>query len=135
MKFNLYLPDELGERARELPRGVLSFLLQAAVREELERRAAVAETLSDVGTHEVEIEDRDGNVYTGRITGTSIANPYRSDIEVFLTEDERVIVYDVDKLEYHVLDDPVEQLRGWLPDDEDYAAALYAIGEKPVVDL
>ena len=137
MKFNLYLPDQLGERAKELERGRLSFLLQAAVREELERRDAVAETLSDVQTHELAIENEEtGYAYTGRVTGTVIARNYSGTQEtrVYLTDDERVLVYDGQNLRYYVLEDPVEELRGWL-DDENYAAALYAIGERPVVDL
>ena len=51
-------------------------------------------TLEETQVHEVGIEDEEGRNYKGRITGTQIAYEERGEVSVFLTEDERVIVYD-----------------------------------------
>jgi hypothetical protein len=48
--------------------------------------------------------------------------------EVYLTDDERVIFYDNNKLEYSIIEDPEQELGGW-------PGALRALGIKPVVDL
>jgi hypothetical protein len=131
--FTVYLPDEIGQRAKELPRGTLSQLFRTAVTDELERRDTMSETLSNPKEYEVTIEGESG-VYTGRITGKEIAYQERGEVTVYLTDDNRVIAHDGEKLDYHVLEDPVDDLRDWL-DDDAYAAALYALGEKPVIDL
>jgi hypothetical protein len=132
--FTVYLPDEIGQRAKELPRGTLSQLFRQAVIDELKRRNAVSETLNKGETYEVPLMDDEGNHYEGRITGKEIAYEPLRDISVYLTDDKRVIVHDGDNLQYRIIDDPVDQLRGWLPPAL-YADALYALGEKPVVHL
>ena len=131
MNVNLYLPDELGQRAKaaDLP---LSRLLQAAVSNELERRAAVSNTLQDIQTYEVEIEDRNGYTYTGRITGTCIAES--GDVSVYLTEDGRVIGHNASRLEHRVFDDPETSLREALWPGA-YQEAMSALGIKAVIDL
>jgi hypothetical protein len=133
MNINVYLPDDLGRRAKEaeLP---LSRLLQAAVADELERRHAMAGTLSETQTYEVDVENDDGKIYTGRITGTRIAEDYRNDTQVFATDDDRVIVYDGEKRRHYVIDDPAQDLRGWLAEDT-YVAAMSSLGLKPIIDL
>jgi hypothetical protein len=138
MNINVYLPDDLGERAKaaELP---LSQLLRQAVQEELERREAVASTLTESQTYELELEGDSGG-YTGRITGRWIAES-SSGVVVYMTDDERVIAYDAPNLRYFTLtDDPSmdldEGLRNWLaPDDAAYISACSALGIKPVLDL
>jgi hypothetical protein len=131
----LYLPDELGGRAKaEFERGELSRLLQDAVRNELERRETVTKTLNDVQTYEVAVEDAEGRTFLGRITGQLIAENDRAEIEVFLTQDERVLVYDGARMKHYELTDPVEGLKNWLI-GADYTDALHALGETPVVDL
>jgi hypothetical protein len=126
MNVNVYLPDDLGKRAKaaDLP---FSQLLRDAVVEELERREAMSETLSDVESFELPLEDKEGYAYTGRITGTVIDGDDK-DIEIFLTDDERVIWYDGSKLEYWVIENPEEELEGW-------PNALRALGFTPVIDL
>jgi hypothetical protein len=125
MNVNVYLPDDIGARAKEasLP---FSQLLQAAVADELERRRIMSETLTDVAVYEVDIEHPDGYVFTGRITGTLIAD------QVFLTEDERILVYDenrsrVDEVEVGDLEDVLDERR--------YLEAMVALGEQPIIDL
>jgi hypothetical protein len=133
MNVNLYLPDDLGKRAKdaELP---LSRLLQVAVTTELGRRAAVSKTLAEPQTFELTLEDHDGHIYTGRVTGACIAESRHGEVSVFLTDDERVIVYEDDRRQYHVIDD-VHNLRDWLTDDAAYCDALEALGETPIVDI
>ena len=98
MNVNLYLPDDLGARAKEaeLP---LSHLLQGAVVDELERRAMISNTLTEPQTFELQLEDEEGRSYTGRITGSLIATG-RGDVELYLLDDERVIGYDPNRPEH-----------------------------------
>jgi hypothetical protein len=133
MNINLYLPDDVGQRAKDeqLP---FSQLLREAVLNELERRETMKATLKAPETYEVYIENDDGRGFTGRITGASIAYDDRSEVEVFLTADERVLVYDGTKSRYYELVEPVEDLRNWLPKAA-YADAVTALGQKPIIDL
>jgi post-segregation antitoxin (ccd killing protein) len=125
MNVNVYLPDDLGKRAKDadIP---FSQLLRDAVVTELERREAMAQTLTKTETIQLELEDRDGNAYTGRFTGTIIDGNDTSSI--YLTDDERVIFYDSNKLEYWIIEDPETDLEGW-------PNALSALGIKPVIDI
>lgn len=133
MDITVYLPDEIGQRAKAAELN-LSGLLRAAVSDELERRAQVTKTLTEPQTYEIYLEDRDGRGYKGRITGAMLVRT-NDDIEVYLTDDERVIVYDENKTEHWELDNPVAELRDWLVSDADYAEAMKALGESPVIDL
>lgn len=130
MNVNLYLPDEIGERAKaaELP---LSQLLRSAVLNELERRQAVEQTLQHSRVYEVALENDEGGQFIGRIEGTMIADD--EDVQVYLTDDERVIVVDGRRQKHFEVQD-LEELRDWLTGDA-YVGALTAMGEKPVIDL
>jgi hypothetical protein len=130
MNVNLYLPDDLGEKAKaaELP---LSRLLQVAVRDELDRRNAVSKTLDRPETYELDLEDRDGNHYIGRITGKLIADDDRN--QVYLTDDERVIVHDTHRMGYWEVEYPEQELSEL--STAAYTAAAEALGIKPVIDL
>jgi hypothetical protein len=87
----------------------------------------MSQTLTETETFELALEDEDGNPYTGRITGTAIDSDDKGR-EIYLTEDERVIVYDESKLDYWIVEDPERELEGW-------PGALRALGIKPVIDL
>jgi post-segregation antitoxin (ccd killing protein) len=128
----IYLPDELGERAKREEGLNLSRMLRDAVIEEFERRDAVSNTLEATRTFELDLENRDGRSYVGRITGTAIVAD--GDHEVYLTDDQRVIAYDANKLDYFEVDDPLEELSGWL-NEPTYMEAMQALGLKPKVDL
>lgn len=95
------------------------------------------DTLETQKLYELELQDGDGREYIGRITGTLIAYDGDAQVQVFLTDDERVIAYDEDKREHYELEqwDLVEGLRNLLRSDEAYAEALHALGEKPVRDI
>jgi hypothetical protein len=139
MNVNVYLPDELGARAKEaeLP---FSQLLQGAVLQELERIATVQKTLTEPEVYELYLEDREGRSYKGRVTGALIAEIYegpRHGVQAYLTADERVIIYDGEKQYFEVEDDDVEEaLRGWLGNDPAaYTDACEALGIDAVIDL
>ena len=137
MNHTVYLPDDLSKAVKAAkPDLNLSRLLRDAVTDELERRATVANTLNEIKVHEVYIEDEDGRGYTGRITGTEIACDDHEEIQVFLTDDQRVLVYDGQRSEYHHVTDNLDQeLRGWLINDGVYSDAMLALGIKPTIDL
>jgi hypothetical protein len=134
MDITVYLPDEIGKRAKEaeLP---LSRLLRRAVEDELERKDDMKATLSEPKVYEVEMN---GGGYTGRITGALIAAAdNHSGDELYLTDDERLLYYDGNRGRVAEVDDDevAETLREMLRDDEEYAAALAKLGLRPVVDL
>lgn len=86
-------------------------------------------------THEyvLEVEDKDGRCFKGRIEGRLIAED-KHGATVYVTADERVILYDESKLKFWVLDDPEDELRGEL-DTDAYIEAMNALGVEPTVDL
>src|SRR5437763_224846 len=89
MKFSVYLPDALGQRAKTAqPELNLSRLLRTAVAAEFERRDLMSAMLDDSQEIELELRDENDVSLTGFFTGTEIAE------KIFLTDDERVIVYD-----------------------------------------
>jgi Post-segregation antitoxin CcdA len=121
------IDTELRAKARELEIN-MSRLFEDALAAEIDRRETLAETLSQgIEVHEVELEDKDGVGYIGRITGKHIAE------DVYLTDDERVIVYRPDHLDYYVVNDPKEELNG-LPREE-YNAAMAALGLDPIPEV
>ncbi|MBA3245709.1 MAG: hypothetical protein H0T61_11125 [Actinobacteria bacterium] len=135
MNITVYLPDEIGERAKaaELP---VSRLLRDAVVNELERRAAVTKALALSEVHELQLEDKDGRAYIGRVAGAILAleSQGAKHVEVYLTDDERVILYDGNKRSYFVVEDPVEELRGYLTLDS-YIDILDSLGETPIIEV
>ena len=58
----------------------------------------------------------------------------RTDDQIFLTEDQRVIVYEAHNQRLHYLGDVEEELREWLT-DRDYIAMMNKLGLAPVVDI
>ncbi len=78
------------------------------------------------------MEDSEGRHYKGRFTAVQICDS--DDPEVYLTDDGTVVVYEPGQLRYTVAKDPAEDLRGLLS-DEDYVAALDALGLEATVDL
>jgi hypothetical protein len=132
MDIKTYLPDALGERAKE--RGLnLSRLLRDAVTKELETMDTMEKTLTGLREIEIEVQSRDGD-YIGRFVGREIAYSDREEVAVFLTEDQRVILYHSGNRDYRVLENPVQDLRDQLT-PELYADAMRALGERPVIDI
>lgn len=87
---------------------------------------------SEPTTFAVTIKDPTGPTYTGRITGELVA--LEAYIHVYLTVDDRVIVYDERARQYQVIEDPDEQLRDLLS-PEVYLKAIDTLGRRPIVDL
>jgi hypothetical protein len=111
-------------------------MLRDAVTAELERIEAVEHTLANPQQYEIELEDEDGNGYTGRITGKEIADEPRSETIVYLTDDERVIIYEAQNLKYWVITNPTaEDLSQYQLGPAAYAQACRALGLRAVVDL
>jgi hypothetical protein len=143
MKVNVYLPDELGERAKEADLN-FSRMLRDAVSTELERREAMDKSLIDSRRYEVELSTEEGDEYIGRVIGNEIAN-VADDIRIFLTKDRRILAYNRYELEVHDLSEPepgvdpnttlAENLRVWLADPDNYIRACKALGLKAVIDL
>ena len=131
MDITVYLPDEIGERAKAAPGLNLSRLLRDAVTDALQRREAMAKTLSESQEHQVGVEDKDGRFFTGRITGSVIA--ISDDLTVYLTDDERVLVHDSNKLRYWEVDDAQEELRDLTGGA--YQDAMDALGLEAIIDL
>lgn len=131
MDITVYLPDELGERAKavQLP---FSRLLRDAVTKELNRKAAMSKTLSASQEYKVAVEDKDRRVFTGRITGRVIA--VSGDLTVYLTDDERVLVHDAFRTKYWQAHDPQEELRNLLEGGA-YQGAMAALGLDAIIDL
>ena len=83
---------------------------------------------------ELELEDNEGRAYIGTITGKRIGEGGRyHEVEMYLTEDGRTIVYDGCKRSYSQLGNEPrlsfeEELRGWLPSDVAYAEPCDALG-------
>lgn len=130
MDITVYLPDELGERAKEadLP---FSRLLRSAVQRELAHRSAAQDMEGDMDRRELEVEDSTGPV-TYRVTAATVARS--GNAEVLLHPTGSVYVYDSSKLTLRELENPVEELRGML-DGSDYRKACEALGVRPVIDL
>jgi hypothetical protein len=129
MDVTVYLPDDMAplvKRAKKEERGLLSQLLRDALTTEMERRDAMSETLTDAKEIELELEDNDGNPYKGRFTGKEIDRD-GSDA-VYLTDDERVLIYDAELAVYWEVEDPESELEEW-------PAAARALGITPVVDI
>src|SRR5258708_7410885 len=127
---NVYLPDDLARRAKEakLP---FSRLLREAVSIELERRKDVTETLQMSYETYLDLADGDGHRYQGKLTGRQIA--MEGKIRVFVTDDERVLLYDGDVLGYRLIEDPVVDLR--FLNRGAYVVAMQMLGLSPIVDL
>lgn len=134
MNINVYLPDELGAQAKEaeLP---LSRILRDAVTQELERIGAM-KTATD-GMEEITLDlVKEGVGYKGRFTGKHLAGGDRYD--VYLADDERLIVHDTHENRYWEHDatdedDVAEAVEG-LADDA-AAQVMSALGFSYTVDI
>jgi hypothetical protein len=106
--------------------------LRDAFAAKLDKSEAVNATLTDKETFELELEDKDGSRYKGRLTGKLIASEERGSSDVYLTDDKRVILYDRERLEYRKVDDPETDLAERLEPGA-YREACTALGIKPTI--
>jgi hypothetical protein len=125
LDITVYLPDELGKWAKDA-----KLNLSGLLRERVEARKAAAELAKDADVFELYNADDD---YTARLHGTLILES-RHGASVFVGADESLYVYD-DRRQQLWEDVPVDELRGLLPDRDEYMRAVAALGEEAVVDV
>src|SRR5262245_55338786 len=106
-------------------------MLRDAVSEELERRAIVSETLKETDEFLLDVEDGEGRGYKARLVGRVIAGD--DDWSVYLTADERVILYEHDPGRYWEIGDAKTELEN-LPEGV-YIDAMRALGLEVVIDI
>ena len=124
-RINVYIPEDLEAELREA--GTLfnvSGICQRALREELGLRKALAG--SDFTTHELFIEEADGQ-YVARIVAKALAE------NVYVTEGGTFVLYDDTRNRIDTVED-AEVLREWL-DLHTYVRVMNGLGRTPIVDL
>lgn len=125
-RINVYIPDDLEEQLKAAGTTFnVSGICQHALREELALQASIDDIKHEV--HELSLEDRDGNAYTGRLIGEQIAEA------IYLTAEGRFVFYDDRKQHIDVIEH-VEDLRGAL-DQDTYIEVMNRLNLTPVVDL
>jgi hypothetical protein len=135
----VYLPDELGARAKDAGLN-LSGMLREAVTETLDRRDVLAAARDDMAEQLVETLDGESPVRL-RFTGKQLAGD--GDTTVWLLDDGRVLLEDSQS--YGTFDDAeafADWVHAWGPRDnlgasaeEALRGAVSALGIVPVVDL
>jgi hypothetical protein len=130
MDLTVYLPDNIGERAKTAePKINLSALLRAAVVAELDRRKRVSKLLKGAHEHELDLQGPEGEPYIGVLTGTQITEG-QGGVTVYLATDGRVLAYD----ENSGTVTEVESADSWRDGDFDtYLAVCDALGVTPRV--
>lgn len=130
MDITVYLPDELGRRAKDANVN-LSAALRGEVEAELRRRETTAKTAAQATEHRLTVEG-DTGTYQVRLHGKRIAED--RNVAVFVGEDAQLYVYDWGRAKL-VRNVEVEDLRDWLGDDEAYVEAMAALGEEAIIDV
>ena len=136
MDVTVYLPDEIRAQAKEAGMN-LSRMLRNAVESELKHRSAMEEIAGEAEEHLLHLETPDGESFEGRVMGTLLCENGKGD-QVFVTDDERLIVYYPNQSKYHVLENDEEALRetlGNLCDFDEYISAMAQLGFTATVDL
>jgi hypothetical protein len=122
------IDTELRDKARGLEIN-MSRLLEGALRDEIVRRETMAATLEDAQVYKLDLGE-DG---IGRLTGVLLGEA--RGIEVYLTDDERVIVYESEAQRYSEVDD-YSDFEDWFSHDRDvYVQVMDALGETPEFDI
>jgi hypothetical protein len=139
MNHNVYLPDDISERAKAAGLN-LSGLLRAAVVDELDRQAVLAAASDGMAPLEVDIQDADGRQLRLRFTGKHIAG--HVDLWIYLTEDGKVLL--VGEEDYQAFDD-VEEFSDFVADEtrgsygreheDTLAEAVAELGGRRVINL
>jgi hypothetical protein len=135
MDITIYLPDELGQWAKDAGLN-LSQTLRSEVEAERHRRTAVDQTLESAGVVHLRVEGRDGRTYTARLHATAL-HEETGDVQAYLGEDGRVYVYDERDNTLHTHDTSMD-LGDWLAAylrDDAYIQAMNALGEDAVIDI
>lgn len=131
MDITIYLPDDIGQRAKAQDVN-LSRLLRDALAAQFAEEDAMAKLLEDPQEIKLQLENREGIIYTGRITGTQIAG--NDHVEVFLTSRQNVVVYDIDHKKYYT-EDQDGDLEDLVNDPDVYLEAMTALDRDAEIDL
>ena len=129
MKRTIYLPDDLDAEVKESDIN-LSGLLQNAVREEMDRRKAISDTLSESEEIELTLLDDEERSYIGRFTGTMVAEGTTHD--AYVNNEGKVILHDTRDGKIYYIE--AKELENYLGEAE-YIEAMHALGENPIVSI
>lgn len=132
MDIAVYLPDELGRRAKAKPVN-LSRVLRDALVAQFEEEDAVSQTLAGAEVVTLDLEDEEGRAYKGRLEATLIAEGPKGEA-VYLRANRDVFLYNPDEQKFWTLGDPAEDLRALL-DQTEYMGAMESLGIVPEIDL
>ncbi len=138
MDITVYLPDALGQWAKNAGLN-LSQTLRAEVEREQRRRTASREAVAgDVEVFMLPVEEA-GRAYVVRFHGVPLHDK-RNEVQAFIGENDEIYAYDErdGRFGQFTSDGAVsraEWLRGWLDDDEDYIDAMTTLGEQAVIDV
>jgi post-segregation antitoxin (ccd killing protein) len=137
MNHNVYLPDEISERAKAAGLN-LSGLLRIAVTDELDRLTALEQARDGMSPQNVDVDSGDESLRL-RFTGKNIAG---TDPDIYLTNDGKVVLVWDDG--YDTFDD-VDAFSDWVSaphrrrlyrdSEEAVTRALAELGGRRVVDL
>lgn len=136
MDIKVYLPDDLGKRAKKADIK-FSALLRAAVEDELMHQETLANNATDMAKIILDLEDKEGRSYKGRFTGVLLAED--DDFAVYQKEDDTLLVYDKNQgdayapVDAHGLYD-VDALEDCVS-QEVYIETMHAIGKDPIVNI
>jgi hypothetical protein len=136
--FTVYVPNDLGERLKQVtPKLNYSALFREAALSQLQRQDAVAKQSSKAEMYELGVEEADGRMYTAHLFG-ALLTPHNVVVEVYVTKDREVIVYEPVEKRLHRHVEP-EGLRRWLDggalSPEEYIDVMNALGVEPVIEI
>lgn len=138
--FTLYLPEEIGQRAKD-EQLKLSPMLRKAVKDELDRRDAVRKAPEEPEIYDLEMRTPEGKAYIARIRGKFIYGE-PTDFGIYLKHNKQFILVTGGTWEDLAEEDVHAQMRLYLEECrfEDgamdaYIDACATIGIKPVIEL
>jgi len=133
MDITVYLPDEIGQWAKDAGLN-LSQTLRSEVEAERSRRQAVTQTLAGAEVHTLTIEHPPtGTSYRARLYAARLHGQTGS-VQAFLGRNNHEI-YVYDERDNSLTDDvAAEDLRNYLSDAE-YIEAMNALGKEAVIDI
>lgn len=127
----VYLPETMKEWAKA-NKVNLSRVLREALGQLRREEQEMESTLKGAKLVKLAIEDQ-GRTYIVRFTGVLLAEN-RAGAQVYLTDDERVVIYEPDHQRYHEVEDAEAELGDWLESDA-YVDTMNSLGISPEVDL
>jgi len=140
MNLTVYLPDELGRRAKEaeLP---FSRLLRDAVSEELQRAAELERlnerTEAEMETHKLKV-GKDEKLWLARFKGVRIAAT--DELDIYRTDNEEIVLYNCRDRRFNIL--PIGEdveissfLKEIAPSEDEYVQIASKLGVISIIDV